>query len=358
MIPLAKPWIDDAERGAIESVLTTGMLVQGKKVQEFESLLAGAAGRTYAVAVSSGTAALELALQVLDIGAGDEVLCPALTWPSPAHAIMLRGATPVFVDVEPGEWNTTGAVFAAARTRATKAAIVIDQFGFPARAAEIKTALPDLPIVEDAACALGSQFAEGPCGGFGTISCMSFHPRKIITTGEGGVCLTDEPSLAERLRVVRDHGRLPGGRFSEPAGNYRLTEIAAAMGIAQMAKLDEIVRRRQAIADKYRLSLDSLLTFQRVAEGATSNFQTLGALLNEASGEIQRNELVQSLRKRDIEIGTLSYAAHKVGSSKAQSLSLPHAESIAARGFALPLYPTMEPEAVDAVIEAIRRELP
>lgn len=355
MIRLAKPWIDDAEKTAVLEVLESVMLVQGERVAAFEGAVAASVGRKHAIAVTNGTAALELALAALEVGAGDEVLCPALTWPSPAHAIALRGAKPALIDVDPAEWNSTAQSFAEGVTSHTKAAIVIDQFGFPARAKEIRDALGSTPIVEDAACALGSHFEDAPCGTLGAISCMSFHPRKVITTGEGGMCLTDDDALANRLRVLRNHGRHLERGFVEPAGNYRLTETAAAMGVAQMEKLPEIVRRRRELAALYHDALGSRLTFQQVARGARSNYQTLGALLPPEVSD--RDEFVHAMRQRGVETGALSYAVHTLQSVPSRAVSLPNAELIAERGVALPLYPTMPTEAVHQVIEALQQEL-
>jgi len=203
LIPLAKPWIGEDEQRAVSAVLQSGQLVQGALVERFEHSVAALTGRRHAVAVSSGTSALQLALRALQIGPGDEVLCPALSWPSPAHAIRVAGAKVRFVDVDQDEWNSSAEALRAARTGNTKAAIVIDQFGNPVRAEQIREALGSLPIIEDAACALGSRFTSGPCGGLGRVSCVSFHPRKILTTGEGGICLTDDDDLAEQLRMTR-----------------------------------------------------------------------------------------------------------------------------------------------------------
>jgi perosamine synthetase len=150
------------------------------------------------------------------------------------------------VDVDPHEWNSTPEAFAAARSARTRAAIVIDQFGNPARAPELHAVLDGLIVIEDAACALGSVFADGkPCGSLGDVSCFSFHPRKVITTGEGGMCLTDDAELARRLRVLRNHGQAAPGVFERHAGNFRLTELGGALGVAQMARLAEINQGRR-----------------------------------------------------------------------------------------------------------------
>jgi len=352
---LAKPWIGEDEQRAVAAVLESGQLVQGPLVERFEHAVAALVGRNHGVAVSSGTAALQLALKVLQVAPGDEVLCPALSWPSPAHAVRMAGAKVRFVDVEEDEWNSTAEALRDARTSETKAAIVIDQFGNPARAAQIREALGALPIIEDAACALGSRFANGPCGSLGKISCLSFHPRKILTTGEGGMCLTDDDDIAEKLRMLRNHGQL-GGQFVVAAGNFRMTEMAAALGLAQLKRLDEIVVRRRELAALYRELLEGEITMQRTPEGGESNYQTLGVLLPQGH---DRNAVREKMAERGVETSVLSFAIHKLGSFTGSQASLPIAEHVAARGIALPLFPQMrnaEAEQVTATLRGLLRE--
>ena len=350
LIRLAKPWIGEDEQRAVAAVLESGQLVQGALVERFEQAVAALVGRRHAVAVSSGTAALQLSLKALQVGPGDEVACPALSWPSPAHAIRLAGAKVRFVDVDPGEWNSTAEALREARSGNTKAAIVIDQFGNPARAAEIRDALGSLPIIEDAACALGSRFATGPCGSLGKVSCLSFHPRKILTTGEGGMCLTDDDDIAEKLRVLRNHGQLRG-EFVVAAANARMTEIAAALGLAQLQRMDEIVSRRRELAALYREALGADLELQSTPAGAESNYQTLGALLPPG---YDRDTVREKLKELGVEAGLLSFAVHKLGSFAGSEISLPIAEHIAARGLALPLYPQMRNAEVGEVVRILR----
>ncbi len=330
-------------------MLESGQLVQGPLVERFEMAVAALVGRKHAVAVSSGTAALQLALKVLQVGQGDEVICPALSWPSPAHAARLAGARVQFVDVDQDEWNSTGEAMRAARTGSTKVAIVIDQFGNPARADEIRDALGSLPIVEDAACALGSRFANGPCGSLGVISCLSFHPRKILTTGEGGMCLTDDDEVADKLRMLRNHGQLRG-EFVIASGNFRMSEIAGALGLAQLRRLDEIIARRRDLATLYRKVLNPTLGLQQTPVGAESNYQTFGVVLPQGH---DRNATREKLRDRGVEAGLLSFAIHKLGSFVGNGASLPIAEHLAARGIALPLYPQMKNAEVEEVAQAL-----
>jgi perosamine synthetase len=356
MIRLSRPTIGEEERAAVDAVLASGMLVQGAQVARFEATLAARCGRTHGVAVSSGTAALELALRAIGVGGGDEVLCPALTWPSPANAIRQLGAVPVLVDVDPEEWNATGAAFAAARTEKTRAAILIDQFGNPVRAREVLDALPDLPLVEDAACAIGSRTDLGPCGSVGLVSCLSFHPRKVITTGEGGACLTDDDALAARLRRLRNHGQAAPGAFEEVAVNLRLTEMAGALGVAQMGRLDAILAARRALLEGYRRALPEL-AFQRCPAGGRANAQTAGALLPAGTDAGGRDRFLARLREDGVEAGRLSYALSRVASLGLSGASTPVAEDLVARGVALPLYPGMTEEEQARVVRAVEAAL-
>lgn len=359
-IPLLRPWLDAAEIEAVAGVLRSGALVQGEKVAEFEARIAARCQRRYAIATANGTAALQLSLTALGIGAADEVICPDLSWPSPAHAIAALGARPLLVDVDADEWNVDARLLPQARRTRCRAAIVIDQFGNPARRREIAAALGDLPIIEDAACALGSRFAEAPCGSFGVISCLSFHPRKILTTGEGGMCLTDDEQLASTLRVLRNHGQAAPGQFVRAAGNHRLTELAAAIGLAQLGKLDEQIEARGVAVALYRQRLEAHLRFQQTPPGAAGNQQTCGALLPPGSSAAQRDGFLQRLRQRGVQASLLSYALHCLPSlSGSVHIAAPgesvagQAADIAARGFALPLYRGLTAEAQERVIAAV-----
>ena len=255
-----------------------------------------------------------------------------------------------FVDVDQDEWNSSAEALREARNGNTRAAIVIDQFGNPARAEQIRAALGALPIIEDAACALGSRFAGGPCGSLGKVSCLSFHPRKILTTGEGGMCLTDDDAVAEKLRMLRNHGQLRG-EFVVAAGNSRMTDIAAALGLAQLQRLDEIVARRRELAALYREAFDGEMDLQSTPAGAESNYQTFGVVLPQGH---DRDAVLEKLAERGVEAGLLSFAIHKLGSFTGSEASLPIAERIAARGVALPLYPQMRNAEVDEVVRSLR----
>lgn len=353
-IRLAQPELDEREALAIADVLASGMLVQGALVERFERVVAERCGRAHAVAVTNGTAALELALECLD-ARDHEVLVPDLTWPSPAHAAKRIGARVALVDVDPEGWNVTPAGLTQAATAATRVAIVVDQFGAPADVPGAMRALPShVHVVEDAACAIGSTLAGKPCGSFGVISTLSFHPRKVVTTGEGGMLLTDEPELAARARMLRNHGQTSPGVFGAAGPNLRLTEMQAAMGLVQMSKLDAIVARRRAIGDRYDEALKQ--GFQAPLPESATNRQTYGLKLREG---LDATALVAAMREEGIECGRLSYALHTLSSlrdARPPTLNegtLSVSEHLVAQGIALPLHTKMRDEDVERVIAAM-----
>lgn len=358
-IRLARPELGDEETTAIARVLASGMLVQGREVEALERAVAERCGREHGIAVSSGTAALEVALRALGVEDGGEVIVPDLTWPSPAHAILLAGARPVLIDVDEHQWNAAADAFARARTAATRAAIAIDQFGVPARISAIAAALDGVPVIEDAACAIGSAIDGRPCGSFGIVSCLSFHPRKVITTGEGGMCLTDDARLAAELRTLRNHGQHTPGEFARAAPNLRLTEMQAAMGRVQLERLDAILSARRALAERYRAKLPRALAPQAVPEGAQRNEQTFGVLLPAHLDAVARDAVIASMKRDDIESGRLSYALHTLpslsGARRCGELVV--ASAIVARGIALPLHGGMRDADVDRVVDTLERAI-
>jgi len=360
MIQLSRPVLGSEEVAAVAAVLATGRLVQGEQVAAFERRIAELTSRSHALAVSSGTSALRLALEALGVGAGDQVLVPDLTWPSPAHVVIELGALPVLVDVDAREWNTTPAELTRVDRARLRAAILIDQFGNPARVRELAEALPGVPIVVDAACSLGSHSGQEPCGASGAIACMSFHPRKVLTTGEGGVCLTNDPELAGRLLELRNHGQRSPGTFARASGNHRLSELAAAIGVVQLARLPELLAARAALAARYVDAFPELPR-QHAPPGARANHQTFGVLL--PSG-LDRDRVVQALRARGVESSRLSYALHELpqmaaasAAARARGETFPNASELAQRGLALPLWPGLEDADQQKVIEAVRAVL-
>jgi perosamine synthetase len=227
-IRLAWPDVGEEEARAVAAVLEDGMLTMGPRVVEFERRLAAACETSHAVSVSSGTAALHLALLALEIGPGDEVLVPAYTFPATANVVVLAGATPRLVDVDPHTMNIDIARLADAITPGTRAVIAVHLFGRPLDWDALRAAVPErVLLVEDAAGALGARYRGRRCGSLGDLGCLSFHPRKIVTTGDGGAVTTDDDALADALRSLRNHGVVPGGGFEieRPGLNYRLPDI-------------------------------------------------------------------------------------------------------------------------------------
>ena len=223
----------------------------GPKVGELECALAGACGTSDAVAVSSGTAALHLAMMALGIGPGDEVIVPAYTFPATANAVELCGGTAVIVDVDPDTFNLDIGLVASALTRRTKAIIPVHLFGRPVAWEELRAVVPeDVALVEDAAGALGARYRGTSCGSLGVMGCLSFHPRKIVTTGEGGAVTTSDAGLADAIRRFRHHGIVTSGEYDipEPGLNYRMPDLLCAIGIPQVERLEELLAARERVA--------------------------------------------------------------------------------------------------------------
>jgi len=238
--------------------------------------------------------------------------------------------------------------------------VVVDQFGKPARHAALSEACGAVPIIVDAACSLGSSYEGVPCGAHGVIACTSFHPRKVITTGEGGACLTDDAQLAERLRALRNHGQAEPGRFACASGNYRMTELAGAIGSAQLPKLRGICERRRVRAKQIMDALPGL-TFQCAPKGGIDNRQTLGVLVGErGQGSGERERVIAGLIARGVAAGKLSFALHtlpqfqaEARAAKESGRSLLTAQDIAERGLCVPLFQSMSEAQVAAVIDAL-----
>lgn len=362
MIRLARPHFDEQEEAAAARVLRSGMLVQGPEVAAFEreTLAAlGASGPTEAVAVSNGTSALELALAALDIGPGDEVIVPAVTWPSPGNAILLRGAVPVVCEVLPSTFNLDPKDVARLLTPKTRAIIAVDQFGVPADIAGLRRVAGDIPIVEDAACAIGSTIDGQSCGLQGDLGTFSFHPRKVVTTGEGGLVVSARGELLARLRMLRNHGQVEPGVFRAAGPNERMSEIQAAIGRVQIGKLQEILRIRRAIGEEIRGAL--ALAWQAIPERATVNHQTLCFVLprpSAGSRKSARDALVKALREDGVEANFLSYALHRLPPFAAHAINtardLPVADAIVDSGVALPIHTRMSRADVAKVIDVVR----
>src|SRR5256886_4945516 len=250
MIPIARPLLGEEELAAVREVLSSGMLAQGPKVEAFEKAFAKDLGRKHAIAVTNGTAALHVALLAHDIGPGQEVVIPPLTFFATASTVLLCGAKPVFVDIDRSSYNTDPAKVASVITRKTAAVMPVHLYGQTAEMDPILAAARDrgIPVIEDAAQAAGAEYHGKKAGNLGDTACFSFYATKNMTTGEGGMIVSDDDRIAERARLLRHHGQPAKYEHVLVGFNYRMTEIAAAIGLAQLAKLDGWVKQRRADA--------------------------------------------------------------------------------------------------------------
>ena len=291
MIPVARPFIGQEEEGKVLDVLRSGWVTQGPRVAEFEAKFSAYVGCEHAIAVSSCTTALQLALQACGVGPGDEVICPSFSFIATANSIAVLGAKPVFADIDLVTYNIDPGQIEALITPQTKAIMVVHQIGLPAEMSAFRQ-LADkhgLKLVEDAACAIGAEY-EGSLIGrpIGDFACFSFHPRKIMTTGEGGMITTRDASLAERLRRLRQHAmslsdvarhsarQIVVESYDEVGYNFRMTDMQAAIGLVQLERLPSLLERRRLLAQRYSDALSSLswLKTPRVPANCTHNYQS------------------------------------------------------------------------------------
>jgi perosamine synthetase len=312
-VPLARPSIGDGEIAAAERALRSGRLTLGPETERFERRLAELCGRRHAIAVASGTAALDLCFRALEIAPGDEVLVPAFGFPAAANLLAARGAAPIPVDVVSGDFALDLERAAEAAGPATRLVVSIDPFGLVCEADPLAALATRLgaPLLSDAACGLGGADSAGvPGGGAGLLATLSFHPRKVITTGEGGAVLTDDDRLAAVIRELRNHGQAAPGRFARPGTNARLSEVSAAVGCAQLERLDPMLAERRLLADGYcqRLAPAAELgkiRLQEVRPGSMHAYQTFALLL--AAG-CDRDRVRRELAAAGVESGPATYA--------------------------------------------------
>src|SRR3989441_3874429 len=260
MIPIARPLLGDEELAAVREVLASGMLAQGRKVEAFEKAFAKDLGRKHAIAVTNGTAALHVALLAHGIGPGQEVVIPPLTFFATASTVILCGARPVFVDIDRSSYNMDPAKLASVITRKTAAVMPVHLYGQSAEMDPILAAARDrgIPVIEDAAQAAGAEYHGKKAGNLGDTACFSFYATKNMTTGEGGMIVTDDDRIAEKTRLLRHHGQPTKYEHVLVGFNYRMTDIMAAIGLAQLAKLDGWVKQRRANARALSKGLDGI----------------------------------------------------------------------------------------------------
>jgi dTDP-4-amino-4,6-dideoxygalactose transaminase len=327
-------------------------------VSSFERKVARLVGVRHAVAVSSGTAALHIALLSCGIGRGDEVIVPAYTFPATANAVALTGARPVLCDIDPTTFNINTSLIPKLIGSKTKAILPVHQFGLPANMEEI---LPlcrryNLRLIEDAACALGAKFRGRMVGGMGFAGCFSFHPRKVITSGEGGMIVTDHRALAERARSLRDHGKeTRRGRidFVAPGFNYKLSEIHAALGLAQLKRVSQLISLRRLWAKRYHGSL-SVLPGIRLPEEPVGSFHIYQSYVIRCDSARLAKNIIAGLRARGIESLFGTYALPCVRYYRESSSDFADARKAQSCTVALPLYPSMTKEEFNRIVSSLR----
>jgi perosamine synthetase len=368
-IPFARPEFDDAELRAVAEVLHSGWVSQGPAVARFEEMFAARVAACHAVATSSCTTALHLALVLAGVGAGDEVICPSYSFIATANAILYVGATPVFADIERDTWNLDPHDACRRVSARTKAIIPVHQVGL---AADLDRLAPlaarGVSIVEDAACALGSTYRGRPIGSHSTLACFSFHPRKTISTGEGGMLTTTDRDLAERARRLRTHGASVSAlsrheakgivfeEYAELGFNYRMSDVQAAIGAAQLPKLDGLLACRRTIADRYDEAFRQLTAVQLPARPAYAEhaFQSYGLLLTPACGR-DRDDVLRALVERGISCRRGIPPIHRepLYQNRFGPVSLPVTEEVASRSLFLPMYASLSAADQDRVIDVV-----
>ncbi len=390
-VPIAVPTFGPEELEAALEPLKTGWVAQGPRVAAFEAAFADYARCPHALANSSGTAALHLALAALNIGPGDEVVVPSFTWVSCANVVELLGATAVLCDVDPRTFCASADHFQAALTSRTRALMPVHLFGHVADMRDIMALAQrhDLAVVEDAACAAGSWLDGQHAGTFGHVGAFSFHPRKVLTAGEGGLTITGDAAINARIASLRNHGAEgllvpddhldqhaaltpsafndahPGAAayvmadYVRPGFNYRLTDIQGAILHAQLRRLDGFVQARDRLANRYRQALDGLpLDLPSPPEGMIHAWQSYVVTVHH-DAPISRDALADALAAEGIQTRQGTHAIHLLGAYRDRYTpeAFPGALQAHRRSLALPLYPTLSDELQDYVIDAIRRAI-
>ena len=362
MIPIAEPSLGEEElNNVIEAVKSGWISSKGKFIEEFEDKFARYCGRRYGVATSNGTTALHLALSALGIKKGDEVVVPDLTFVATANTVIYCNAKPVFVDSHPEHWCIDPEKIEERITKKTKAIIPVHLYGHPCDMDAIIDISEDhdLFVVEDAAEAHGAEYKGKKVGSFGDISCFSFYGNKIITTGEGGMCLTDNEELAEKMRILRDHGMNPNKRYwYDIVGfNYRMTNLQAAVGVAQLNKLDKFVEKKRKIGNWYSEGLKELeerklIKLHPEMSWAKCVYWMYSLLIEDKFG-VSRDNLMKKLEKNGIDTRPFFYSMHVIPPYKNEE-KFPVAECISLKGINLPSGITLTTENVKQIIESVK----
>ncbi|GHH58111.1 aminotransferase DegT [Lentzea cavernae] len=365
MIPVMRPLMGEEEAQAAAEAVRSGWVAQGPRVRSFEEAFAARVGAAHGVAVSSCTTGLHLALHLLGIGPGDEVVVPSLSFIATANAVRYCGGTPVFADVSAETGNLTAETVAAVVTPRTRAVVLVHQGGVPADVESF--ASMGLSIVEDAACAAGSTYRGAPVGEGAALAAWSFHPRKLLTTGEGGMLTMDDAEWAVRTRRLREHGmsvsaadRHAGGgvvleEYLETAFNYRMTDIQAAVGLVQLGRLDAIIARRRELAARYHELLAGIPGLRAVADPShgTTNYQSFWVELPQDC-PVDRNEVLNRLAAKGVSARRGIMASHlEPAYAGHPHAPLPVTERLTSRTLILPLFHELTAAEQEQVVDAL-----
>jgi perosamine synthetase len=361
MIPIAQPLLGDEElNNVIEAVKSGWISSKGRFISEFEKNAAKYFGGRYGIATSSGTTALHLALVALGIGKGDEVIVPNLSFIATANVVRYTGAKPVFVDVHPEYWCIDPEKIKKKITKKTKAIIPVHLYGHPCDMDMIKSIACNnngLYIIEDAAEAHGAEYKGEKVGSFGDIACFSFFGNKIITTGEGGICITNDENIAKEIQILRDHGMNPKKKYwhDRIGFNYRMTNIQAAVGVAQLKKIDQFIKKKREIVKKYNSLLKDVegITLPPEMPWAKSVYWIYSILVDENFG-LSRDKLRERLGEKGIDTRPLFYPLSELPPYKSKE-AFPVAKSLSTKGISLPSPVSLNEEEIERIVQEIIR---
>ena len=358
LIPIARPNLGEEEKRAVLEVLDSGQLAQGAKVAEFEKRFAEYVGRGYGIAVNSGTSALHIALLAHGIGRGDEVVVPSLTFFASASTVLLCGGTPTFADVDRDLYNMDPARFKAEVTKKTRAVMPVHLYGQTAEMDPINEVAEarDLLVLEDACQAHGAEYHGKKSGNLGDTACFSFYPTKNMTTGEGGMVLTDDPKIAEACRLLRDHGQRAKYDHILVGYNYRMTEVAAAIGLVQLRKLDAYVRRRRENAARLTKGISEIEGLSPPVEGNWMLHSYYQYIIRVEDGfPLSRDEIVHRLTSEGVGARPSYPSAlyrQKAFRKRPKNRSKV-AEDVIPRLFEIPVHPLVRSEDLDAILRVL-----